>query len=207
MNAGERQAALDRARRGDVQAFGELLESYRPYVRVLVRGFHDERLRARLDGSDLIQDALLEAHRCFAQFRGAAVAELTAWLRQIVLRTAGRTLRGHLGTDRRDAGRERAAGAAAECAADGSTPSAQAIRHEQAARMAEALARLPDDMQQVLLGRHTDDLSYAVLAERLGRSEAAVRVLYTRALRRLREECRGRDEAAPAGRTAPDERP
>jgi RNA polymerase sigma-70 factor (ECF subfamily) len=55
--------------------------------------------------------------------------------------------------------------------------------------MAEALARLPDDMQQVLLGRHMDGLSYAELAGRLGRTEAAVRVLYTRALRRLRDEC------------------
>jgi RNA polymerase sigma-70 factor (ECF subfamily) len=177
MNGGEREAALDRARRGDAQALGELLESYRPYVRVLIRAFRDERLQARLDGSDLIQDALLEAHRCFAQFRGAAVAELTAWLRQIVLRTAGRTLRGHLGTEKRDASREQSAGAADFAVADGGTPSDQAIRHEQAARMAEALARLPDDMQQVLLGRHTDDLSYTVLAERLGRSEAAVRVL------------------------------
>jgi RNA polymerase sigma-70 factor (ECF subfamily) len=55
--------------------------------------------------------------------------------------------------------------------------------------MAEALSRLPEDMQQVLLGRHLDGASYGVLAERLGRSEGAVRVLYTRALRRLREEC------------------
>ena len=208
MNGGERQAALDRARAGDARALGELLESYRPYVRVLVRAFRDDRVQARLDGSDLIQDAFLEVHRCFGQFRGAAIAELTAWLRQIVLRTAGRTLRGHVAADRRDAGRERAGGDAADLpAAAGSTPSAQAIRHEPAARMAAALARLPDDMQQVLLGRHADDLSYATLAERLGRSEGAVRVLYTRALRRLREECRGQDEAAPSERTSPDERP
>lgn len=44
-------------------------------------------------------------------------------------------------------------------------------------------------MQQVLLGRHVDQASYADLAERLGCSEGAVRVLYTRAVRRLREEC------------------
>ena len=46
MNGGERQAALDCARGGDGPALGELLESYRPYVRVLVRAFRDERLRA-----------------------------------------------------------------------------------------------------------------------------------------------------------------
>jgi DNA-directed RNA polymerase specialized sigma24 family protein len=43
-------------------------------------------------------------------------------------------------------------------------------------------------MQQVILGRFVEDQPHAVLAERLGRSEAAVRMLYLRALRRLREE-------------------
>ena len=188
MDARERQAALDGARRGDVQALGSLLNSYRPYVRVLVRPFQDVRLQARFDESDLIQDALLQAHRDFPNFRGATVAELTGWLRQIVLRTAGRRVRSHAGTGKRDVSREQAAGDLADLASDGASPSGQAIRHEEAACMAEALARLPDDMQQVLLGRLMDDLPYATLAERLGRSEGAVRVLFTRALRRLRQE-------------------
>jgi RNA polymerase sigma-70 factor, ECF subfamily len=192
MNAGQQQTALERARQGDTQALGALLDGYRPYVRCLVRALGGDRLRARLDESDLIQDALLEAHRDFGRFRGGTVAELTAWLRQIVLRTAGHSLRRHLGTGKRDLARERPADGLAERTADpGSSPSAVAVRHEQAARMAEALARLPDDMQQVLLGRHMDGLSYAELAGRLGRTEAAVRVLYTRALRRLREACQG----------------
>lgn len=195
MDACERQAALDSARQGDAQALGRLLESYRSYVRVLVRACRAEPLQARLDDSDMIQDALLEAHRSFAGFRGATVAELAGWLRQVVIRTAGHALRRHLGTGKRDASREEPAGLADVAADSGSSPSARAIRHEQEERMAEALARLPDDMQQVLLGRHLDGLSYAVLAERLGRSEAAVRVLYTRALRRLREECQGRDSS------------
>ena len=204
MNGGERQAALDRARRGDAQALGACWKAIGRMSASWSAPSAIERLRARLDGSDLIQDALLEVHRCFAQFRGAAVAELTAWLRQIVLRTAGRTLRGQLGTEKRDAGREQAAGDAADFAAsDGSTPSTRRSVTNRRRRMAEALARLPDDMQQVLLGRHTDDLSYAVLADQLGRSEAAVRVLYTRALRRLRVECREPDEPAPPPGASP----
>jgi RNA polymerase sigma-70 factor (ECF subfamily) len=190
MNAGEQQTALAQARLGDRQALGQLLESFRPYVRYLVRALGGERLQPRLGESDLIQDALLEAHRDFGQFRGGTVAELTAWLRRIVLRSAGRALRDHLEAGKRALGCEEPAANLDGRADPGSSPSAQAMRHEQAARMAEALARLPDDMQQVLLGRHMDGLSYAVLAERLGRSEGAVRVLYTRALRRLREECR-----------------
>jgi RNA polymerase sigma-70 factor (ECF subfamily) len=80
---------------------------------------------------------------------------------------------------------------AGQLADSGSSPSAQAIRHEEAALMAEALAGLPDDMQQVLLGRHVDGLSHAAIAQRLDRTEQAVRMLYVRALRRLRELYRG----------------
>jgi RNA polymerase sigma-70 factor (ECF subfamily) len=189
MELGEQQAALQRARLGDARARGELLESFRPYVRCIARALRDRRLAARVEESDLVQDALLEAHRQFAGFRGSTVAELTAWLRQIVIRTTGHTLRRHCGTGKRDPGRERPAEALEALADPGSSPSAQAVRHEQAARLAEALARLPEDMQQVLLGRHLDGLPYAALAQALGRSEGAVRVLYIRALDRLRQEC------------------
>src|SRR5262245_14006107 len=187
MSAGEQQAALERARLGDVQALGSLLHSYRPYVRCLLRALGTHRLQPRCDESDLLQDVLLEAHRAFAEFRGGTVVELTAWLRQIARRTAGHALRDHLATGKRDLGREASADALADYADSGGGPDAALLRHELAARTARLVARLPEDMQQVLFGRHIDGLSYAALAERLGRSEGAVRVLYTRALRRLRE--------------------
>lgn len=189
MKGDPQQTALERARQGDSAALGELLESFRPYIRVLTRALCRGRLQARFDESDLIQDTLVEAQECFPTFRGSTRAELTAWVRQIVIRTTGHVLRGHLDSAKRDAAREQPGAALLHQPDPGSSPSDQAIRHEQAARLAEALARLPADMQQVLLGRHMDGFSYAVLAERLGRSEGAVRVLYTRALRRLREEC------------------
>jgi RNA polymerase sigma-70 factor (ECF subfamily) len=188
MDAREQQAALGRARQGDAEARGQLLESFRPYLRFMARTLRDGRLQGRLDDSDLVQDALLEAHRNFDSFRGGCVAELTAWMRQIALGAARRAVRAHTGTGKRDLAREQPADGLAEAVADaGSSPSAQAIRHEQAARMAQTIAGLPDDMQQVLLGRHLEGLPYAALAEQLGRTEAAVRVLYTRALRRVRE--------------------
>src|SRR5258708_220876 len=96
MTAQEQQATLERAARGDPQALGELLHSLRPYVRFLVRAVRQGRLSNRLDDSDLIQDALIEVHRSFDRFNGHTLAELLAWLRSIVVRTAGHTMRGHL---------------------------------------------------------------------------------------------------------------
>src|SRR5262245_40520467 len=106
MNAEQRREALERARQGDADALGRLLESYRPYLRLLVQGACGGRLRARMDDSDLVQGALLEASRGIGQFRGTTPAELTAWLRQIALRTVRHALRDHLGSAGRDAGRE-----------------------------------------------------------------------------------------------------
>jgi RNA polymerase sigma-70 factor (ECF subfamily) len=183
-----RSELLRRARDGDRAALGELLDGFRPYAVLLVRGLVGGRLQARMDHSDLVQDALLEAHRAFGGFRGGSPGELAAWLRAVVLRTAGHTLRAHRGTAQRDAGREQPLDPAAEPGNEVS-PSSAADRHERSARLAAAMERLPDDMRLVLVGRHFDGLGYAELAGRLGRSEGAVRVLYTRALRRLREEC------------------
>jgi RNA polymerase sigma-70 factor (ECF subfamily) len=188
MSDRERQAALDRARRGDRQALGELLDGFRPYVRAIAHALRDRRVQARLDDSDLVQDALLAAHRGFADFRGATVAEFTVWLRRVVLGAAGHTVRDQVAAAKRDPARERPAAGLEHLLADGrSSPSDVLLRHEQAAHVAAALARLPDEMQQVLLARHVDGLPHAAVAERLQRSEGAVRMLYLRALRRLRD--------------------
>jgi RNA polymerase sigma-70 factor (ECF subfamily) len=190
MIANPRQQLLDRAKAGDGPALGELLDGYRPYLAVIARARGAARVQSKAGESDLVQDALLEAHRSFANFRGESIEELSAWLRQIAIRTTGHVLRDHLDAAKRDANREETiAGRSDMLVADGSTPSGKAMKHEAAAQMAQTLARLPEDMQTVLLGRHVDETSYADLALRLGRSEGAVRVLYTRALRRLREEC------------------
>src|SRR5688572_15253765 len=98
MNAEQRQVALNLAVAGDEHALGELLQSYRPYIRVLARALERGRLHGRLGESDLVQDSLLEAHRAFPNFRGTTLPEFVGWLRQVVIGAVSRTLRGHLAT-------------------------------------------------------------------------------------------------------------
>jgi RNA polymerase sigma-70 factor, ECF subfamily len=184
----DRQAQLDRARGGDSAALGELFQAYRPYIRVIARAAREGCAPARLDDSDLIQDTLLLAHRAFGRFRGTTVAEFAGWLRQLTLRTVGHTVRAHLGTGKRDAALEQPlADFDALAVPDGSSPDGRAAQHERAAKIAAAIEQLPEEMQQVVLGRLLDGLPYSALAARLDKSEGALRVVYTRALRRLRE--------------------
>jgi RNA polymerase sigma-70 factor (ECF subfamily) len=175
---------FQRFRQGDRQALGELLDHLRPYVRVIVRGMRGTRPTAAVDDSDLIQDALLQAANHVETFQGGSLGELVRWLRTIVIRTTYTTLQtvDDVGwTDPEEAD------LATLVVDPGPAPTDEAVRHEQAASMIVALSRLPDDMQQVLRGRLADDLDYKTIADRLGRSSGSARVLYLRALRRLRQ--------------------
>ncbi len=75
---------LREARRSRAGALDQLLESFRNYLRLLARTGIDASLQGKADPSDLVQEALLKAHRHFAQFRGRSEAELAGWLRQLL---------------------------------------------------------------------------------------------------------------------------
>jgi RNA polymerase sigma-70 factor (ECF subfamily) len=62
------------------------LDRFRGYLSILARQGFDRRLRAKLDPSDVVQQALLEAHRSRGLFRGESLGELAAWLRCILVR-------------------------------------------------------------------------------------------------------------------------
>jgi RNA polymerase sigma-70 factor (ECF subfamily) len=79
-------------------------------------------------------------------------------------------------------------------AAPGSTPSVHFDHLERELRLAEALARLPDDYRQVILLRNFEGLAHEEVAQRMKRGTGAVRMVWVRALARLRAEL---GEAAP----------
>ena len=171
------------------------LERYRSYLHLLARLQLDPRLRGKLDPSDVVQQALLQAYRGLEQFRGRSEAELAAWLRQTLAHCLGNALRDFT-RDKRDVGRERSLEAAlsqsssrleAWLAADQSSPSESVERHEQLLLLAGALAQLPQDQREAVTLHHLQGWSLAELAKHLDRSEAAVAGLLHRGFKRLRE--------------------
>jgi RNA polymerase sigma-70 factor, ECF subfamily len=197
--ASEAERLLRRARAGDAAARGELLELYRSYLALLARLQIGRLLQGKLDASDVVQETFLKAHRHFAQFRGKTEAELLAWLRQIVVSHLVNLVRHHRGTQQRNVRLERDLAAEldrssraldAALFAKQSTPSQQASRREQAVLLADALAQLPEDYREVMILRHLEGLTFAQVAQRMGRSLDSVEKLWARALTRLRRALR-----------------
>ncbi|MFN0051921.1 MAG: sigma-70 family RNA polymerase sigma factor [Planctomycetales bacterium] len=186
---------LEALRQGDAKAQGELLLRYQPWLKLLARLQIDTRFQGKFSDSDIVQQTLLEAYRDLPKFRGRTEAELLAWLRQVLAHVLAHEIRRYHGTQQRDVDREvsleealaqssqRLAGV---LATSGSSPSAQAAEREQEVLLADVLAQLPDDYREVIILRNLEGLSHEEVARRMGRGVGAARMLWVRALARLK---------------------
>lgn len=172
-----------------------LPENYRNYLCVLARQQLDPRLCGKLDASDIVQDALLQAHLHKEQCRGKSEPERLAWLRRILLNELAGAIR-HFARRRRDADlevslQEELSRSSARLedwlAATESSPSQQAGRHEQLLELAAALAELPDDQREAIEIHHLQGLPFTEIAELMGRSKPSVAGLIFRGVRSLRK--------------------
>ena len=196
---GEIDKLFASAREGSASCLGRLLTLYSNYLKLLIATQLDERLRVRVSPSDIVQETFFEAHRDFAQFRGQSPGEFVAWLRKILVNNILRVVEQHLLAEKRDVRREisleRIGRRLEESTArleslltqQSDSPSGLAQRNEHEVLLADALADLPDDYRQVILLRHIEGLQFEEVARRMDRSSGAVRMLWLRALERLRK--------------------
>lgn len=192
---------LNRAKQGDATAREELFDYCRNYVNVIARSNVETWMRAKVDASDLVQQTLLEAHRCFQDFQGGTEGEWLGWLRQILAHNTQDFVR-KFRAGKRDAKREvrlqqkdpHASDAMIELSAQLPTPSQIMIHHEREFELANAIAQLPEDYQEVIQLRNLQRLSFDEVAERMGRTRGAVQMLWMRALKKLQESLNGQAE-------------
>jgi len=189
---------IGRARRGSKSSLGTLLEQYRNYLVVLAATQIEKKLQPRVSPSDVVQETMLRAHKNFGQFRGTTEQELLAWLRQILVNNLARFVEQHMLAARRDVRREvsiERLGAALEQStvqlaalvpSEGKSPSMAVQQREEAVVLADRLAHLPADYRDVLVLRNLQGLPFEDVAQRIGRSVGATRMLWLRAIEKLR---------------------
>jgi RNA polymerase sigma-70 factor (ECF subfamily) len=186
---------LARARQGDGEALGKLLQAYRQYIELMARLQLDRELRQKIAPSDVAQETFVQAHRCFHQFEGATEAELLGWLRKIVANQLAMHVRRYR-TQQRDVRLERSLADSLDhtskrlvdrLRSPGSSPSDGASRREQAVILANALAQLRPDYRDVIILRHLEDREFAEIALQTGKTVDSVKNTWARAIGKLRE--------------------
>jgi RNA polymerase sigma-70 factor (ECF subfamily) len=189
---------LARLRAGDSSALPTLFERYRDRLRTMVRLRLDRRLQGRLDASDVLQEAYLDAARRLPEYLDKPVVPVFLWLRFLTGQRLLMLHRYHLGTQMRDAGQEvslyrgelpqaSSASLAAQLLGRLTSPTQAAIRAELQLRLQEALNAMEPMDREVLVLRHFEELSNDDTAAVLGIRKSAASNRYVRALRRLRE--------------------
>jgi RNA polymerase sigma-70 factor (ECF subfamily) len=174
----------ERLRRGDGEAWAEFHRRYEPFLRRVARRWLTPGLRRQADTTDVVQSVF---RRTLSGLPGTPIeneARLKSWLATVLrhrISRLGRRERGPGGAaiDPYDEG--------AAPPAPGTDPAEAAQHAETLHRLKEALDRLPRAEREAVALRDFDALSFAEVAERIGRpSPDAARKLYDRAARRLR---------------------
>jgi RNA polymerase sigma factor (sigma-70 family) len=175
------QALLARARGGDAAAFDGLILALRPQLERLMSPYADPATAAE-STSDLVQEAGLRLWQKLEQFAGGAgdaetAAKFSVWVEKLT-RTIGLNAvrdRGRLRRSppapplRLDTGRGETDGPPApEPPAAGDSPSAGLLLDERSRRIREAVDRLPQPEDRVILRLHFfEGLTLRRIAERL----------------------------------------
>jgi RNA polymerase sigma-70 factor (ECF subfamily) len=187
---------IERVAHGDGAARQQLLARHRGRLRQMIAVRLDRRVAARVDPSDVVQEALADAARKLSAYVRDRPLPFYPWLRRLAWERLVKIHRRHLRTHRRSAAREEpgvlnlpdesAAELAKRLVSSASSPSRQLLRAERRERVRAALGRLGERDREVLVLRYLEQLSPREIAAVLGISEGAVKVRHLRALERFR---------------------
>ena len=170
------------------------IESFRPALMLLARSQLGLRFRRVLDDSDIVQQALLEAHNNRTGFRGSSSAECFAWLRKILTNTILDHVRRYTREKRNvelEVSLEQTIRGSALRAEQWlmdrhSSPGERAERNEQLQQLAVALMKLPEAQREAIELFHLQGCELKDVARRMNRTGPAVAGLIHRGLRQLR---------------------
>jgi len=181
---------------GSVDALARFLEINQKQLMAFINRRLGEALRNKVEVEDIFQDVSAEAVRSLTPvFPGER--EPFSWLCHMAERKIVDAHRHHFGAQKRDARKERVLGAGSAGGDEPgminmlvnsmTTPSAAFSRNAREIRLQEALSRLSTDQQEAIRLKYIENKPSKEIAEVLGKSDAAVRVMLTRTMKQLHE--------------------
>jgi RNA polymerase sigma-70 factor (ECF subfamily) len=181
----------DRAAGGDALAIDELLDRYLPSVRAYLRLRAGRLLLDKESASDLAQSVCRVVLENIGRFQYDHEDGFRRWLfltaeRKVLDRYAYYTAQKRT-PDAAPAG-ERDIEATLSSYATLHTPSRAAVAREELARLELAIGKLPEEMREVIILAKIVGLSRVAIADELGKSEGAVRMILHRGLARLADD-------------------
>ncbi len=195
MNEGEQRALIRQAAGGDPDALQTLIVCHHGTLRVRLEREIEPGARRYVEPDDVLQDAYAAAFKSIAGCRFDDPPQFYRWLERIVLNGLKNRWR-DLRRQKRDIAREVHGSVAPRASypallervtAHDGTPSRLAARSEAVAAMLSSLARLTDDQRDVVRLRFLEEMPVAEVADRLGKTDAAIHSLSMRALRALQQ--------------------
>jgi RNA polymerase sigma-70 factor (ECF subfamily) len=187
---------IEQARKGNQDAMGKLLDVHAERLLESVRAELGNRMRQRLESQDVMQQVCLDALNNIERFVEQGHDSFFRWLRRIAVnricdvdRKAFKTVKRGGELRAADVGQADASvlNLLDHVAGSLTGPLTTADRRDRILMLQQALAKLGDDQRTAIQLRYIDQLSVEEAAEKMARSERAVRALCVRALVRLRE--------------------
>jgi RNA polymerase sigma-70 factor (ECF subfamily) len=187
---------IPRIHAGDQDALVEFLNAARPRLLGYINTQLGPALRTKIEPDDVAQEATVEALRTFGKF-DLGDRDPFGWLCQIAERRIIDAHRRYFGAQKRAGNREvrlnapvddsQHAGLIDLLVASMTTASQAFSRDQRQHLLFEALAKLPAEQRDALRLRYVEGMPSKEIAAQLGKTDGAVRVMLTRALRVLQE--------------------
>jgi RNA polymerase sigma-70 factor (ECF subfamily) len=192
-DSAETDGLLDQVRHGDRQALDRLLARHRDELRSFVEARLDPRVAARVDPSDVVQEAQMEVARRMDDFLKRRPMPFRLWVRKTAYERLLDLHKHHVKRARRSVRREVALPERSSLLLvrpllrNGSTPSQRLEARELAERVAQVVAGLSAGDREILLLRHAEGLPFEEIACLLDIEPATARKRFGRALIRLQQ--------------------
>ena len=184
MTGSDQGDLIRRAQAGSPEALNALYERCSGRLLAYVRLRLGRELRSRLESRDILQAAMVKSLEHLHELKADNTGSLMGWLTRIADNEI-RDRADYHQRQRRDAAREMPLDDDAPVRALTRSALSRVILDEQAQRLEDALESLSPPHREVILLRKFEELSFAEIARRLGKSEDACRMLLARAMTAL----------------------